>query len=342
MKAITILSFLILSISCNSKEKKETIKTPIPLPIGQYVTDVLEDSKGNLWFGTIEEGLAKYDGKKLQYFKKRDGLPSDRATGIMEDKDGIFWISTDSGLTRYDGQTFTNFTVGDDWGSNMTGNLFIDSKNTFWLGTWSGVYTFDGTDFEYFSIPYPEINTPLNPDTKNWITEITEDTEGNMWFARDGYGACKYDGKTFSHILKKDGLLSNNVTEIEIDKQGNIWFGTRVAERDNPDPNKRVGKGGVNKLSNNSIQSFPEIKGFNQNDIYEIYIDKSQNIWISTKEEGLYKYDGKEFKNYDVPIPAMAMIKGKKGNLWIGGAGGLFKLNPQEEVIRVMTNGPWD
>jgi ligand-binding sensor domain-containing protein len=59
-----------------------------------------EDSKGNLWFGTNGNGIARYDGEKLKYFTTKDGLPSDRVTGIIEDSNGIFWLHTGEGCIQ--------------------------------------------------------------------------------------------------------------------------------------------------------------------------------------------------------------------------------------------------
>ena len=347
MKLILLLMLSILSTSCNSQEKNEntnkksdSAKVEIESQIGEYVTSIFEDSKGNLWFGTIGNGIARYDSEILKYFTTKDGLPSDRVTGIIEDSKGIFWLSTGEGLCKYDGNKFTNFLIGDDVNSNVITKLLIDSKNVFWVGTWNGVFQFDGKSFHPFSVPYPEVDTKINEDTKTWAT-MSEDADGNIWFRRPGYGICKYDGNSFTHILKKDVLHSNYVTDIQFDKDGSVWIGTRVAERDDVDLEKRIGKGGVNKMVGKQIVSFPEIAGFNDGDVYEIYRDKSDNIWIATVKNGVYKYEGEAFKNYNVPISIMGILEDRKGNFWLGGAGGLYRINQNGEVINVTTKGPW-
>ena len=38
--------------------------------------DVLEDRKGNLWFGTKDSGVYYYNGKSFQHFTTKDGLAS--------------------------------------------------------------------------------------------------------------------------------------------------------------------------------------------------------------------------------------------------------------------------
>ena len=347
IKYLSLFLLALLSNACISQGGKDdssisdNSKKIIHSQIAQYVVDVFEDSNGNLWFGTLENGVAKYDGNTLWYFTQADGLPSNRVTSMVEDVAGNLWFGTGRGLSKYDGNTFTNLSKKDGLCSNSVSNIFIDSKGLFWIGTWGGVCQFDGKEFAPVSLHNPTIDTPINEDTKNWITEINEDAKGNIWIARDGYGAYKYDGESFDHILKADGLHSNNVTEIEFDHLGNTWFGTRVAERDHPNPTKRFGKGGVNRMDDQTIISFPDIEEFNNGDVYSIYRDLSDNIWIGTVKKGVYKYDGKEFIHYDVPTSVMSMVEDKKGIIWLGSAGGLYKINLEGEVINVTTNGPW-
>ncbi len=349
MKILLLSLLTILTASCNSQEKKKgtvEIKNQTeqkkPEQIGQYVVETFQDSKGNLWFGTLEKGVAKYNGSNLTYLTTKDGLPNNRVTNIIEDKAGSLWFGTGAGISKFDGKTFTNYSEKDGLCSNMISNLLIDSKGNFWIGTWGGVCKFEGNQFQNFPIPYPKIETKINPDTKDWITSITEDTKGNIWFGRDGYGVSKFDGNSFVHFTTKEGLNSNNVQTIAEDKEGNVWIGTRVAEKDNADTDKRKGNGGLNKYDGNKIVQFPKINGLDKSDVFTIYKDNSTDLWISSTNNGVYNYKNNEFINYKVPTSTMSFLKDKKGNIWLGCAGGLYKIDKDGKTINVTTNGPWN
>ena len=108
MKILLLTLLSILSVSCNSQEKKTTeLKNPIEQKdapqIGQYV-GVFQDSKENFWFQTLEKGVAKYNGNKLVYLTTKDGLPSNRIVSIIEDKNGNIWFGTGAGISKFDGK----------------------------------------------------------------------------------------------------------------------------------------------------------------------------------------------------------------------------------------------
>ena len=65
---------------------------------------LLEDSQGNLWVGSQENGLFRVDrtGVKVNRYTTRDGLPSNSICGILEDDFGNLWISTQRGLCKFE------------------------------------------------------------------------------------------------------------------------------------------------------------------------------------------------------------------------------------------------
>jgi ligand-binding sensor domain-containing protein len=71
------------------------------------VTRIIEDKKGNIWFGA-SDGLRHYDGKTFTYFK--EGLINPWIWEILEDKTGNLWVGTrEKGLYLFDGKTFINY-----------------------------------------------------------------------------------------------------------------------------------------------------------------------------------------------------------------------------------------
>jgi ligand-binding sensor domain-containing protein/AraC-like DNA-binding protein/CheY-like chemotaxis protein len=71
--------------------------------IGVPVT-LHEDSQGNLWVGSQEKGLFRFDrtGVKVNQYTRLDGLPSNSICGILEDEHGNLWISTQRGLCKFE------------------------------------------------------------------------------------------------------------------------------------------------------------------------------------------------------------------------------------------------
>jgi signal transduction histidine kinase/ligand-binding sensor domain-containing protein/DNA-binding response OmpR family regulator len=63
---------------------------------------LFEDSQGNLWIGSQQQGLFRVDrtGVQVKQYIVRDGLPSNNILGILEDNLANLWISTDRGLCR--------------------------------------------------------------------------------------------------------------------------------------------------------------------------------------------------------------------------------------------------
>ena len=158
-------------------------------PYGAYCT--LVDRAGNLWFGTDQKGVCRYDGKSFTYFTEK-GLDRGAVRSIFQDKKGYLWFGNNVfGLFRYDGKTITNFTE-----EKGLGNLDFQQKKraSDKMGTLARVWT------------------------------ITEDARDNLWIGTIDAGVWRYDGKHLTNYTTKDGLGSNAINTIYKDKKGSLWF----------------------------------------------------------------------------------------------------------------------
>lgn len=114
-----------------------------------YITILFEDKNRNLWVGSSDQGLFLYNRLENSFisFSKKDGLPSNSISGILEDNKGNLWISTKKGISKYDKLTkqFRNFTIEDGLVSN-------EFYNTSCLKVKSGEFLFGSSDgFNLFS-----------------------------------------------------------------------------------------------------------------------------------------------------------------------------------------------
>ncbi len=77
------------------------------------VLSLLEDSRGNIWAGTFGGGLSLFNRstKEFTSFSEKDGLENNAIYKIVEDKNGLIWVSTNKGISSFDPGTkeITNF-----------------------------------------------------------------------------------------------------------------------------------------------------------------------------------------------------------------------------------------
>jgi ligand-binding sensor domain-containing protein len=100
-KSINISIILLVTViltSCNGQVKTDTLK------FTSGIRAIYQDSKGNFWFGSLQEGVAVYNGTSFLYFTSDDGLSDNQIHNIQEDKKGIIWFNTQSGISSYDGK----------------------------------------------------------------------------------------------------------------------------------------------------------------------------------------------------------------------------------------------
>jgi hypothetical protein len=73
-----------------------------------YVTAILQDRRGFMWFAT-RDGLNRYDGNTFVVYKNNANDPGSLSSNflqdLLEDDHGYLWIATDTGVDKFDPTT---------------------------------------------------------------------------------------------------------------------------------------------------------------------------------------------------------------------------------------------
>lgn len=173
-----------------------TVALPTTQEGGYWVSSIVQDSKGDLWFATREAGAFRYDGHSFQWFMTKDGLPDNELAGMLVDgKDDLWFGSMSGGLTHYDRNTM-EVIAAPQIGNNEVWTVFQDRDGDIWFSSEGfGVYRYDGT-------------TMRNYSTKEGlgvlaVQTIHQDREGRMWFGGGG-GLYRLEGDSMVHV-KRNG-----------------------------------------------------------------------------------------------------------------------------------------
>ncbi len=287
----------------------------------------LQDKAGNLWFGTTEAGVFRYDGKSFTNYTKNNGLNSNCVYSILEDKTGNIWVGTNAGLCRYDGKTFTGIPISVTNGNtfdSFTGKtpasfeaMLQDKTGKIWFATSNdGVYCYNGKSFIHFLHNDGVINK--NDLHLNAVTSIKEDKNGNIWFTTWFEGLCRFDGKSITSF-KPNGEVWFGA--ILVDKAGNIWVGRRDH--------------GVCRYDGKTFTNVSQKGIFDSCCINAMAEDKAGNIWFGTEfgdmigretMGGVWCYDGKDFRNFTRKdrlsnMAVFSVTTDRSGKLWFGTRG---------------------
>jgi hypothetical protein len=106
-------------------------------PVGsQPITALISDRSGNVWAGTEERGLARWDGGEWTAYTIADGLPDMRVVALFEDSGGRLWVATGNGLGYFPADRSAFRRIGAAGAPALPVTAFEeDSEGRIWLGT---------------------------------------------------------------------------------------------------------------------------------------------------------------------------------------------------------------
>lgn len=309
--------------------------------LAMSLTSVLRDVAGNLWLGTLADGVWKgrfvngaFRTQKI-YDKRNRLLSDDHINCITEDRDRNIWIGTKfGGLNRIDTKTDKSIALvhaNDRPGTIVSNNVRkvkAARDGRLWVATLNGLSIIEPRSLGIAN--YTSDPEKPNSLSQNSLYDIVEDRQGCMWIASYFGGVnIVYTDQTPFKVYKHSAassISSNIISDIKEDARHDLWIGTEAGGLNHYDrAAKRFTHYENNPNEKNTISS---------NLVKCIRIDKQNEIWIGTSLGGLNRFspEKKTFHSYQHDDrdsgsisfhEVSCLLEDSKGRFWVGTTNGL-------------------
>jgi PAS domain S-box-containing protein len=187
------------------------------------VTRLLVDRDGSLWVGTLNQGIYRIQGHKVEHLRGSDGLSGDAVAGLFQDREGNIWIATARGIDNFHDLRVASFSMRQGLSTDQVNSVLASRDGTVWIGN----YSLDALRSGKVTSIQPRNGLPGRE-----MTSLLEDRAGRLWVGIDQELSVYEQGK-FTKIHTRDGSPLGTVRAMTEDVDGSIWVATRSSENRN-------------------------------------------------------------------------------------------------------------
>jgi ligand-binding sensor domain-containing protein len=178
-----------------------------------------EDQDGNVWFGTMGDGLFFVPNGKQAAFRSPVRLPDNSKSAILEDRERNIWVGTADGLVRMSAPDVGLLNSRDGLSDDNVITVYSDRHRNLWLTTATGGI------FRYVKGRVERVRLPSAADGLR-IRATHEDHTGAFWFGTDNQGVVRVAKGKVSRFTTSQGLRNNGIEAFFEDRDNNLWIGT--------------------------------------------------------------------------------------------------------------------
>lgn len=326
---------------------------------GSVFTKLIADRFSNIYAATSDNGIYKINSQTNITFNytTKNGLSSNAVQSIFIDREDNLWIgTTGNGLQQLCNELYSYNYISElgqklaiNASTKLHGKIVLASnkgigyynhdkidfakhpsvkdKNINTLLLYRDKFIFSNTDGELFQgdtlfktinkIPLKTVNQKLN------INSLSSDA--NHLLICTTSGLYIVDSNNFSYTLlnTESGLLHNNVRFVFSDSKKHLWVcspGTLIYYLDNFKDAKK-------------FNDVPGLKNFSTNAVCE---DKDGNVWIASVGDGVFKYNGKDFENFNITNGLKSnfcygIVSDYKNGIWVAHSNGISYKNANKK-----------
>ncbi len=306
-----------------------------PLNNAQVIKSLVEDDKGNLWIGTAEQGLYRYNKSddKLDIFTHQDdkenSIVSNQILSLVSSHHSV-WVGTKHGLSHIDLNTSKmrhfkhDANAPNSLPNNNIADLLMSVQGDLWVATNGGLVKKTAGSERFEAVPFST--------GKTHRVKAIYQTKDNIVYAGAVDGLFRYDESSDTFVAVHQQLSGKFIYSLAQDSLQNLWVGT-IGEglyRVSPNgeiTNHRYDKGNAHSLSEDSVIA--------------LLVDNGGTLWAGTFNAGLSHLDllSLQFSFFDdaktslscLTNPVIYSIRTQGDDtLWLGTQSGLAKINTND------------
>lgn len=312
----------------------------------------IEDDKGFLWIAT-EQGLARFDGIRFQWFSTAQGLPDNSVLVMFKEKNGLLWVQGQNGEFAY---------------FDTTRNRFLSSHEVLTLARLNG-HSYSPP----IVLPDGGLSFPLNDTTyflkdgnlKLYPEIIPHHNSHIVWYNKDSseirYAQQNATLRSSLFLTKNNRLLDSCILFSDSIKRKTYMYESRLfITSKNSDTIIMISSLQLNPLrvkktylklsekyywhnftSRYIMMIFPKgnVDVYDANDLTlkfsfdshlllnSVFDDSHDNFWLSSFSSGLLMYKKNSIFEYELPaqyknVSWLSVLKTRNGKLLVGNSSG--------------------
>ena len=311
-----------------------------------YLSGISEAASGKMYFTTSHFGLFSLDENekivKNIVFNPKIIDAENNMKGIVCDKENTLYISTNNGLLIIPNENtdqlihqIANSSKRFELSTHALQSIMLDKNQNIWVGTWEGGINVFYRKQPTFSLLRHEAGV-INGPLERKITSVAANNT-SIWLGTN-IGLSEYNRKTQTWLhFNQNKLSGNDINSLRYDAEGDLFISAY----------QRPLTLYFSKTKQFKNYIIPEMKSGGS--INTFAPEKSGQMWIGTKNNGIYLFDKKtgEFDPIHKKFPALnwnisisSVLHDNQNRLWIGTTtDGIYVLNLAHGTFKKYLNG---
>jgi ligand-binding sensor domain-containing protein/signal transduction histidine kinase len=266
---------------------------------------MLRDSDGSLWIGTVTGGLVHIHQGRTDVFSQSGGLSGDVVDVFFEDHEGDIWVATMNGLDRFRDLAVPTFSVGQGLSNANVESVLAARDGSVLLTTTGGLNRWNNGQITIYggSAAQGQQNTnvphSLFQDDRGRIWAVTlrefgylederfipvsgvpggvsrsivEDAEGSLWVANQYLGLFHLKGSEVARRIPWEKLGHKDfAAALAFDpSKGGVWLG--------------FFQGGIAYFRDGKVEaSYAVADGLGEGRVNDLRLDQDDALWVATE-----------------------------------------------------------